>query len=467
MMTDTMERLGDALAAWIVPVNAWTAVLLACAVLVDRALARRARASLRIALYAPVALRALLPLSWSIPLAHAPRLTVLLPIQALSGSAPAAAHAGHWRLAMAFAYVGVAAGLALLAVTRRVLLARALASSRPVPGIEAPCPVLSHPELGPMVVGLLAPRVVLPQALLGAASEAALACISRHEAAHVRRRDPWLAAAMELSLVVAWPVVPMWIAAARVRHLMELACDEAALADAGPAERRRYGHLLLDVAEQRPLALGGAGSLHFGSTLRARIEAIALQRPWPRAVQVGLVAVAVAGFAACSSAGPSAVPQATADAKAAAAGGGLDEYGYQYEGEPVGSATAPDPAPATSAPERDAEGRLAPEVIQSVVRASFGWYRTCYENALKGNPTLQGRVTVSFAIDPTGHVQDAADHGSTLPEPVVQCVVRGFSWLSFPPPKDGYVTVIYPIEFAPGALRYGARTEVVSPDLER
>ena len=57
-----IDRLGHALAAWLLPVNAWTAVLLACALLLDHALARRARASLRIALYAPVALRVLVPL---------------------------------------------------------------------------------------------------------------------------------------------------------------------------------------------------------------------------------------------------------------------------------------------------------------------------------------------------------------------------------------------------------------------
>jgi beta-lactamase regulating signal transducer with metallopeptidase domain len=447
-----IDRFGHALTDWLVPVNAWTAVLLAGALLLDRALARRAGASLRMALYAPVALRVLLPFSWSIPGAHVPSLAVLMPLQSLSG-----ATAGNspsflpWYVAAGGLYVAVALGLALRAIVRRRQLARALASARPLKDVDAPCPVLAHAELGPMVVGVLAPRIVLPQALLDGATEPELACISRHEAAHVRRRDPWLSLAIEALLVAAWPVLPLWIAAARVRHLIELACDEAALANADAAERRRYGHVLLDIAEQRPLVLAGAGSLHFGSTLRARIEAIALQRPWPRAVQATLVASAVAAFAACSSAGPATMPQATGSERpAAAGGGGLDEYGYQYEADTAAEAAKAPPG-APTAQQRNAQGRLAPEVIQGVVRQSFGSFRTCYENGLKHNPKLQGTATIGFAIAPSGSVENATDNGSTLPDAdAIQCILKGFSSLKFPPPQDGYVTVVYPIEFSPG-----------------
>jgi hypothetical protein len=249
---------------------------------------------------------------------------------------------------------------------------------------------------------------------------------------------------MELMLIVAWPVSPLWIAAARVRHLMELACDEAVLAGADAAERRRYGHLLLDVAEQRSLAFAGAGSLHFGSTLRARIEAIALQCLWPRAVQTATITLAVAGFAACSSAGPT-TAQTTGSTQSAATAG-ADDYGYQYEADPVASASQP-----ASPPTRDANhpGRIPPEIIQSVVRGNFGSFRSCYEKALKTNPKLEGIARIQFTITLNGSVQDAAGDGSTLPDDVVQCVVYGFSHLTFPPPKDGFVTVIYPIEFRP------------------
>ena len=97
-------------------------------------------------------------------------------------------------------------------------------------------------------------------------------------------------------------------------------------------------------------------------------------------------------------------------------------------------------------------GRLPPEVIQRVVRASFSRFRLCYESGLRSNPNLSGTVTTRFVIDRSGGVSSASDSGSTLPDrAVVQCVNRGFSALSFPQPEGGIVTVSYPITFTPGS----------------
>jgi hypothetical protein len=96
-------------------------------------------------------------------------------------------------------------------------------------------------------------------------------------------------------------------------------------------------------------------------------------------------------------------------------------------------------------------GRLPPEVIQRIVRQNFGRFRLCYENGLRTNPKLDGRIAVKFVIDKSGAVKSAADGGSTLSDPaVVSCVVGGFKNLSFPQPESGEVTVVYPIIFAPG-----------------
>ena len=96
-------------------------------------------------------------------------------------------------------------------------------------------------------------------------------------------------------------------------------------------------------------------------------------------------------------------------------------------------------------------GRLPPEVIQRIVRQSFGRFRLCYENGLRNNPNLQGRVSVRFVIDRSGAVSSTGNGGSDLPDSsVVSCVVRSFSGLSFPQPEGGIVTVVYPISFAPG-----------------
>ena len=108
--------------------------------------------------------------------------------------------------------------------------------------------------------------------------------------------------------------------------------------------------------------------------------------------------------------------------------------------------------------------RLAPEVIQKVVRANFAVFRTCYEAGLARSPKLEGRVSVRFVIGLDGKVSEAEEARDEAPaEPpagprakhmpdaeVVRCVLRGFRALAFPAPVGGVVTTTYPLSFAPG-----------------
>ncbi len=96
-------------------------------------------------------------------------------------------------------------------------------------------------------------------------------------------------------------------------------------------------------------------------------------------------------------------------------------------------------------------GRLPPEVIQRIVRQNYGRFRMCYENGLRSNPNLEGRVTVRFVIGRDGSVSNVGNGGSDLPDPgVISCVVSAYYGLSFPQPEGGIVTVVYPIMFSPG-----------------
>jgi hypothetical protein len=96
-------------------------------------------------------------------------------------------------------------------------------------------------------------------------------------------------------------------------------------------------------------------------------------------------------------------------------------------------------------------GRLPSEVIQRIVRQNFGRFRLCYENGLRNNPNLTGRVAVRFVIGRDGAVSSVGNGGSDMPDSnVVSCVARAFYGLSFPQPEDGIVTVVYPIMFTPG-----------------
>ncbi|MBK6513779.1 MAG: FHA domain-containing protein [Polyangiaceae bacterium] len=95
-------------------------------------------------------------------------------------------------------------------------------------------------------------------------------------------------------------------------------------------------------------------------------------------------------------------------------------------------------------------GRLPPEVIQRIVRQNFGRFRLCYENGLRNNPNLAGRVSVSFTIGRDGSVGSVSGGGDLPDAGVIGCVTKGFYGLSFPQPEGGVVKVSYPIAFAPG-----------------
>jgi hypothetical protein len=95
-------------------------------------------------------------------------------------------------------------------------------------------------------------------------------------------------------------------------------------------------------------------------------------------------------------------------------------------------------------------GRLPPEVIQRIVRQNFGRFRLCYENGLRNNPNLQGRVSVQFVIGRDGKVSNVSGGGDLPDGGVVSCVTRAFYGLTFPQPEGGIVTVGYPIVFTPG-----------------
>ncbi len=102
-------------------------------------------------------------------------------------------------------------------------------------------------------------------------------------------------------------------------------------------------------------------------------------------------------------------------------------------------------------PKITTSGRLDPQVIQRIVRQNSGRFVGCYQDGLRNNPRLNGRVAVQFMIGRDGSVALAADtSGSDLPDMGVrQCVVKAFYGISFPEPTSGTVRVVYPFTFTP------------------
>jgi hypothetical protein len=99
----------------------------------------------------------------------------------------------------------------------------------------------------------------------------------------------------------------------------------------------------------------------------------------------------------------------------------------------------------------DIKGSLDKDIIRRVIRRAKPGIRFCYEQALQSNPSLIGKIKISFVIAPNGAVSSAAPSKS-LDNDLDACVTRKISQLSFPAPQGGgTVSVTYPFIFqSPG-----------------
>jgi hypothetical protein len=93
---------------------------------------------------------------------------------------------------------------------------------------------------------------------------------------------------------------------------------------------------------------------------------------------------------------------------------------------------------------------IPPELVHRAVRRGLRDFRACYEDGLRNNPNLQGKVTARLSIGRDGTVASVANGGSDMPDGgVVACVITAFRELSFPAPEGSVVTVTAPILFSP------------------
>ena len=170
-------------------------------------------------------------------------------------------------------------GLGSLAVTLMLLRsAHRLARERRGwgRGTVSGVPVLLSRNRGPAVVGLLRPRIVLPQRVLDWDAEAQR-LVLMHEREHQRARDPLLLACGWLAVaLVPWNPALCW-QLGRLRLATEIDCDARVLR--ARADLRRYARLLLEVGGLAPGVPGVA--VAFGeprSFLERRIRAMTPSR---------------------------------------------------------------------------------------------------------------------------------------------------------------------------------------------
>jgi hypothetical protein len=129
----------------------------------------------------------------------------------------------------------------------------------------------------------------------------------------------------------------------------------------------------------------------------------------------------------------------------ATAGGGGGKVGYGAKAVVKVSGSVAAEAAVGDSSEVD-QGKLG-----AFVRARMGLLKACYENALKRNPSLKGRMRIRFTILETGGIQELNVVENALGSPeVASCVANTMRAWRLPFRPSGPVTVDYPLVFTPG-----------------
>ncbi len=97
----------------------------------------------------------------------------------------------------------------------------------------------------------------------------------------------------------------------------------------------------------------------------------------------------------------------------------------------------------------DIIGTFNQSSLKRTIRRYEPSIRSCYEQELRRNPNLSGKVYIDFTIGVTGKVTRASVGRSSLKSRAVEsCIVARVKGWRFPKPPDGEVEITYPIVFS-------------------
>ncbi|MBZ2208028.1 M56 family metallopeptidase [Massilia soli] len=186
-----------------------------------------------------------------------------------------------WAAASLAIVIALAAGAIALQLRKRRWAQRAVAGAI----------VLVAPDAGPAVVGLVRPRIVVPEWLLQA-SPLQQSLVIAHEKSHVDARDPQLLAfAIAVLALMPWNL-PLWWMVRRLRHAIEVDCDARVLL--GGHDVRAYGEVLVDVGQRQSGYLGAAAAMAESRSLLEQRIRLMLRAPGRKGRAVGVVLGGVA-----------------------------------------------------------------------------------------------------------------------------------------------------------------------------
>jgi hypothetical protein len=98
--------------------------------------------------------------------------------------------------------------------------------------------------------------------------------------------------------------------------------------------------------------------------------------------------------------------------------------------------------------EFDSDSRSQSDITK-IIRRRLGGIKHCYEQRLKRNPDLKGKIVVRFVIHPGGKVIEAEVVENTTGDRELGIAARVKS-VRFPPAEGGETSVVYPFILAPG-----------------
>jgi len=154
-------------------------------------------------------------------------------------------------------------------------------------------------DVGPAVVGLLRPRIVVPEWLLQSAPTEQSAVIA-HEQSHLQAHDPQLlTVALCLLVLMPWNL-PLWWQLRRLRYAIEVDCDARVLkAGQDPGQ---YGETLIALGQRQSRFIGAVAAMSESKSFLEQRLQIMLRRPrkgWRvMATALGCLSLGLVGVAA-------------------------------------------------------------------------------------------------------------------------------------------------------------------------
>ena len=327
---ESLNAWGARFAGLALPMLLQSAVLIALLFVLDSALRKRVRATIRYAVWMLALVKLALPPSLALPtgaaywlpaktaasysalaaaplaaaeeakaaIAYRPDSTVPIVVP-LAASSPRLA----WPAVFFMVWLAVALGMGIWVISRWRLVAGITRQSVAAPGeaeallescrrqlgIKSVIPVRCAGIGSPAICGFLRPVILLPQGLAENLNGSELRSVLMHELAHYKRADLWVNHAQIVLQILYWYNPLLWLANMGIRRAREQAVDEMVLVEMGE-KASEYPATLLHVAKLgmgRPMsALGLMGILEPGRGLTQRILHI-MNRPLPRTARIG------------------------------------------------------------------------------------------------------------------------------------------------------------------------------------